>query len=436
MAGRTILDLLKDMPPLPLIRPLPERSSTRTTTPTYPRTDLRVLRAWNLFSDEITATRISLRAKYPTAPIDFPIRAPSRPYLVSSEAQVDNNYLVFILDPVMGVAASYFDEPVFTDIAGNKDVIGDPDFIYRSSPSAKAKIVGEVKTPWAFDIEDILDEWSKNGTDERSKIFRAISQLYGYMTFNCLRYGILTTYNSTWFFQRSFAPQGGVLEVSERFTPLRNNGRELIQALFTIVRLAEAEWFYVSPTHSPAPSPSLSRRAPTTIDPYELQKRFPYSDVKFVKGKARSRAGAIVAGLFRGTNAFMKTVDISKHDDLALELAHEVSVYQTLSALQGTILVNVLGYAEVWNMLRMLVLEPFGEPVSSVNVVEAKDGCLQALQALHQAGYCHGDIKLANFLFSNGEVRIIDFGFAAPLQAQEQAQNEMRQLRNLLPPSL
>ncbi|KAI9002821.1 hypothetical protein BC832DRAFT_108620 [Gaertneriomyces semiglobifer] len=430
MADRTIADILRQMPPLQLIAPLKTLSSTKTTTPAYPRTDLRDLRQWSQFPHIVNTTKTSFETRLPALPIRF--RSDPRPELVDGEAAVEANFITFILRAVEDIAAAFYNGPQFSRIAGNREIVADPDFIYVSVPSTKAKIVGEVKTPWAFDVVDILQEWTLNGNDVKSKVFRAISQLYGYMTFNQLRYGILTTYNSTWVFRRSSSAQGGVLEVSERFTPVSQNGRPLLEALFTVITLAEENWFYASPTHSPAPSPPAVRRALESVDPHRLQTEFPYSLVRFRRSKDRSRAGAIVEGDFRGTNAIMKTVDISKHETLTAELDNEVSVYRSLAGLQGAILVRVLAYAEIWNMLRMLVLEPFGLPVSAIDVASAKDGCIQALHALHQAGYSHGDIKLANFVIHQGQVRIIDFGFATPLQSPDQAQTEMQELRVLL----
>ncbi|KAJ3188131.1 hypothetical protein HDU85_005279 [Gaertneriomyces sp. JEL0708] len=336
MADRTIADILKQMPPLQLLAPFKTLSSTKTTTPAYPRIDLREIRQWSQFPHIVNTTKTSFETRQPALPIRF--RGDPRPELVDGEASVEANFITFILRAVEDIAAAYYNGPQFSRIAGNREIVADPAVIYVSVPSTKAKIVGE------------------------STVFRAISQLYGYMTFNQVRYGILTTYNSTWIFRRSSSAQGGVLEVSERFTP----------HLFTIITLAEENWFYALPTHSPAPSPPAVRRALESVDPHRLQTEFPFSLIRFRRIKDCSRAGAIVEGDFRGTSAIMKTVDISMNEILTAELDNEVSVYRSFAGLQGTILVRVLAYAEIWNMLRMLVLEPFGLPVSAIYVASAK----------------------------------------------------------------
>ncbi len=45
--------------------------------------------------------------------------------------------------------------------------------------------------------------------------------------------------------------------------------------------------------------------------------------------------------------------------------------------------------------------------------------CLEGLHAVHQAGYLHGDVHAGNFLVREGQVCLIDFGLARPIQVDE-----------------
>ena len=45
--------------------------------------------------------------------------------------------------------------------------------------------------------------------------------------------------------------------------------------------------------------------------------------------------------------------------------------------------------------------------------------CLEALHAVHSAGYLHGDVHTRNFLVRNGHVCLIDFGLARPIRVTE-----------------
>uniref|UniRef100_M4BRP7 Protein kinase domain-containing protein n=1 Tax=Hyaloperonospora arabidopsidis (strain Emoy2) TaxID=559515 RepID=M4BRP7_HYAAE len=71
---------------------------------------------------------------------------------------------------------------LFTDISGNKHVVGDPDrvWITENTPElCKPKFVVEFKTPWVFPFEDLLTHWDQHKNNDGDKVVRAIAQLYG-----------------------------------------------------------------------------------------------------------------------------------------------------------------------------------------------------------------------------------------------------------------
>jgi serine/threonine protein kinase len=50
--------------------------------------------------------------------------------------------------------------------------------------------------------------------------------------------------------------------------------------------------------------------------------------------------------------------------------------------------------------------------------------CGEALAAVHQVGYLHGDVHTGNFLIKEGRVCLIDFGLARPVEISEQEQSK------------
>ncbi|CAK4488895.1 unnamed protein product [Aphanomyces euteiches] len=109
------------------------------------------------------------------------------------------------------------------------DVVGQPDLVVwrsRRTIEEKLALVIECKTPWGFDLDHhaLLAEiynshyyhhehWAPH--DDKSyecprgltigrKVFHAVRQLYGYMATNNSRYGILTTFTTTFLFKQDY----------------------------------------------------------------------------------------------------------------------------------------------------------------------------------------------------------------------------------------
>ncbi|RKO86867.1 hypothetical protein BDK51DRAFT_23500 [Blyttiomyces helicus] len=240
------------------------------------------------------------------------------------------------------------------------------------------------------------------------------------MTFNHLRYGVLTNYINTWFFRRVPTPRGGTLEVTEAFN--FSNSSVLLEAYLTVIVLVEENWFHVAPTQSPAPPRHAPAPAPPSsnpLSPYHLQENINPANLEFLQGVDRSRVGVIVKGKYLGQSVVMKIVDASKDLPGTEELDEEVRVYKALHSLQGTVLVCVIAYLEVWDMLRVLVLEDFGINLAEHernggNLDVVRDRCNACLASVNNAGFSHEDAKPENFLILNGDVRLIDFGQAKP----------------------
>lgn len=77
----------------------------------------------------------------------------------------------------------------------------------------------------------------------------ALSQLYGYMTFNDNMYGILSNLNRAWFFRRVETTADGTLECAR--IELSGGPTTMLKAFVGIVLLAEK---HCTPTMFPAPS--------------------------------------------------------------------------------------------------------------------------------------------------------------------------------------
>ncbi|KAJ3275061.1 hypothetical protein HK104_003981 [Borealophlyctis nickersoniae] len=298
----------------------------------------------------------------------------------------------------------------FRNIGGNKDIVSDPDRVFQHQ-SEKPLTTIEFRTPWAFPKANLVTAYHNAGP--KSKVGRAINQVYGYKTFNHHRYSVLTTYEETYFFQRVYSTSGGHLQVAGPFTWNESTPFTLLEAYTTFLLLVIRNWFYTSPTSAPSPSVPSSRRSTPPSPPSYLLTDVDITCLTFDKGRDRSRVGTVVEGTMRGLKVIFKILDETKHD--STELDEEVGQYQNLTPLQGVSIPRFLGYIRVWDMLRIVVMEDCGQSVKSLidgsNVQLMRTGCLACLEALHSVGMVHGDVRLDNFVYLAGAgVRVVDFG--------------------------
>src|SRR5258705_912480 len=88
--------------------------------------------------------------------------------------------------------------------------------------------------------------------DDKQSV-EAIEQIYGYMTFNNLRYGILTNWTNTWALQRVEMNGRKTLQCAGPFSVASQPS--ILKVFVGMVLLAENDWFYTSPTPDiPPPS--------------------------------------------------------------------------------------------------------------------------------------------------------------------------------------
>ena len=107
------------------------------------------------------------------------------------------------------------------------DFVGQPDFYLVSEGTALGFI--EAKNPFILPHDkDIRTE------EEQHRCWSIIKQVYGYLAFNRLRYGVLSSYNITYFLYR---PEAGTLWISPGIKP-DSTDPTLLQCLFYWCELA------------------------------------------------------------------------------------------------------------------------------------------------------------------------------------------------------
>ncbi|PKC06590.1 hypothetical protein RhiirA5_377721 [Rhizophagus irregularis] len=163
------------------------------------------------FPDEITnwvGFEQEVRAWKPEEDIKYPTPTFSKCRKVTCEKDIWTASDINIFDALTPLDQSI----LFLDGRTLKDTIGQPDFVVVNG-NMLLLVAWECKPKWVLQVpqnEDIIslyyqEKKEREGTLVYSKdtsVFDPINQIYGYMCANSLRYGVLSTYDQTWFLKR------------------------------------------------------------------------------------------------------------------------------------------------------------------------------------------------------------------------------------------
>ena len=302
-----------------------------------------------------------------------------------------------------------------------------------------------------MDLVRVLAAFNGTACDPATEqTLEALNQIYGYMTFNNNKFGILTSWTHALFLRRAETPDQKLNYYIVELEGL-SSSISMLKAWVGIVLLAHDDWFHASPTLCDSP---LNRRFGTSATGQKAFKKsqefnmiptdwtykrctLDFHLCKFDLGSARERAGGcIVWGcLLQSTtdslDVVFKIVDACRYPDASKDLQDEADVYAALYNLQGQVIPKVYGLYEVWGILQILALQPIGIALSDQDKITGKTlkKMRSALQSLHDAGFLHGDIIRSNFCQSkNGDVFLVDLMHCRPSADQAEMADEMAQV--------
>ncbi|RKO92832.1 hypothetical protein BDK51DRAFT_38292 [Blyttiomyces helicus] len=286
----------------------------------------------------------------------------------------------------------------------------------------------------------------------------AVNQLYTYLHEYRLTYGSLTTSTETWFVRRSQKDQLEISDIVMRNSATSPVGPSLRRAILFAWSLIQTKPVFddhpgFDPSkHGPGSRPfpgSNSGIAPTTStrtsarltasrksaasssssssltgvaagssdEPQEsddsgfagtptLLKDLSLDSVELSREVVGyGSMGRCLRGLFEGSPAIMKVLELGKTERGEQRLANEIEAYGALSALSGQAIGTCLG-GGAWGALGVLATEEIMP--GRVPGVESMDGfdaehmglIVASLRLIHDAGYVHGDVRPQNILFS------------------------------------
>lgn len=425
----SITEYLEYSPPALQIAAL--RTSDRTTLPANGRIDSVLVNTWNDFIPNAIAFKDQMIQRHADALL------PSLPerevYSVASESQVVNFMAMnsIVLQRLTSLIHG-------TRIA----ITGQIPSVALNADNLVARIDGtefvplcpiEYKTPYALPIPaggDLLvayeTERKLSGVDTSSeaeftrissntadtKYSRAIAQLWGYMSVNCFKYGVLSTFNETYFFQRVEHCKDSLseLKISPAIIcpvdPTGNTNLSVMAAWSYFTHLLMEGYLYTSPYTTPNVKYSL-----VTRDPFEPQ-NIQMHQLKF-KNIGDPLAIKSTVKLDDNLNAYIKFFDPSKDNEdneAAEKFYSEIEAYKSMSGLMGKKIPVLYGSFIVSGLFYALLLELCGEEIQSQEeLVKYSNQIKQAYEAIHKCGVIHGDVDERHLFALNGSIRVIDF---------------------------
>lgn len=130
-------------------------------------------------------------------------------------------------------------------------------------------------------------------------------------------------------------------------------------------------------------------------------------------------------------------IDLSKRPKAERDLLNEAAIYRNLGFLQGRYLPRLLGSG--YTTINFVIILELVGPVAKLQDLgnDERREIVKGLQAIHDAGVLHNDIRLGNILehhCQNGrrEFRFVDFSWAKKTTDRAKLDAEMDQLKKLL----
>ncbi len=324
------------------------------------------------------------------------------------------------------------------------EVVGFGNF-YSSTPSVRtADAVCEVKPPWILEgmpkDKEALCNMYRTAVSPNSW-WRAISQVCGYMIDDNIGYGILTTFNTTWFLiargnsfyisdgyrcdRESSTTQASVAQLMYYFYWKAKHASNNVQLTHPYSYRYSGQHFPTinddsgeshfdrssdssSDTSSAGSGERSSKRFKKESDSLSSL-QYPYYTFQMLSFESylgRGERATVVKGNINGTPVAVKLYDMSKGGGPLLD--HELSVYDQLKDYQGKYIPNILALASSGGNMEGYCMS-YANPITTWTP-DMKNKAKHVLtQLVILAGLVQRDIHGGNFAVAdNGNVWVLD----------------------------
>ncbi|KAG0261429.1 hypothetical protein DFQ27_002952 [Actinomortierella ambigua] len=286
---------------------------------------------------------------------------------------------------------------------------GKPDLVClktNSDPNLPESVLFpiEIECPAVLWSDDLVHDY----LEDAGGVAGPVNQIYGDMRLNGYRYGILSTYEQTWFMKRG--DQGANDLMISPAIAFNISEPSLLQCYMWFIRQANADERPLDPP-----------------DAYEMKHVLTYEENN--ERQQRRDAGSKK----QETDTFEAFASPSIG-----ELEHEARVYQKLKPLQGRYIPKLLLAGVADGMQMALVTDFVGTDVRQEFLdAVARRRIRKALFAIHKLGVAHGNIELQNIVMRNHgpgakSYMIVNFEDAEFTEDKAKLRREAATLRSLL----
>jgi hypothetical protein len=366
-------------------------------------------------------------------------------------------------------------------------VQGNPDFVLEAGGNLIVPI--EVKTKFILPEDNIVEIF--NAEHPPVGVVDSIRQIFGYMAHNKRRFGVLSTYDKTWFVRRGYNDPGA-LYISDAVNQA-DSSPTLLRCFAYIMLLARQDCYCPYPAPSPPRSvgeyhesgEEAEAKEPTYQPPKGISSRFrsdwPGIDrasagkkgIRSKRNELSTRGkrggppdnrwnrrelrlenfdwgsyevtdylgegltGTVFEGTLRGERVAIKLTDLWHDPLLHKAMLREARAYVKMEYLQGHGIPKLKGVGYTAGGLFALIMEFVGMPIEVEYLDDnMREMIVGVLASIHAEGILHGDVRSDNILVKNchdgPRITFIDFGFSRKFSSRNECVREMAGLKKMI----
>ncbi|KAG9294075.1 hypothetical protein G9A89_001316 [Geosiphon pyriformis] len=279
-------------------------------------------------------------------------------------------------------------------------------------------------------------------------------QVYDYMLQHGYQYGILSTYECTWFFKRPKEnPRTFLASYCIKYT---DKEPTVLQAVNYIYHLAENDpyapnWSQSNITSSTQSiNPSLTKLGTplattnrikdqtsgdsivSTTKKINPEITLVWDQIEWTQDAGVGRNGRVYHIYYCKKHLALKYRQ-QNYDPTVINLRHEVRVYKQLQPLQGCFIPPLVLYGPCSNDIMFCICTSYIHPLENVKLSRRhKEVAMNAIRAIHNLRVLHNDIRIENFILGNDpynseRLYIINFNSAKIESRDYEITDEMRE---------